>query len=180
MRTLCVVGLALAGLSVVHAQEKGPLSVGITAGKTDVGSDTLWLGLETSNTLLAAHVSYRPLPYLAAEASIGKLQEGGDTIAGARAPVDGRILQASVLPMLPVTAWFSMFARLAWVDWSLYGERTAGSVAESVSIDGADFMWGLGAEFYNDGPVMFRMEYQRADIENVRLSTLSGTLSYSF
>ena len=137
------------------------------------GTDSLSLGA------LGVAIGYEAHPNLAVEAMVAiGVQDDSVTVEGIK--VDGELDYSAGLflkPKFRITDGFEVFARLGWAQ----SEVTARGPGVSISDDGNDFAYGLGAQFSFNKNVYVTGSYMNMyDKNDVKVDGWSIGLGYKF
>ena len=83
---------------------------------------------------------------------------------------------AGVVADLPLTEWFSPYAKAGALFWEADG-RFSGVNAND---DGTDFTYGVGARLGLSDNVDFRLEYERFELSDTEIDMASANLQFNF
>ncbi|PMR71757.1 porin family protein [Billgrantia endophytica] len=138
--------------------------------------------LDDDDNVWKGFVGYQFNRYLAAEAfyaDLGKVRLRGDD--GASADLESTAYGASLVGQLPVTPWFTPFAKIGAASWETNVEGNLGDASVDLEDnDGFDPVYGLGAQF-NFNPVMIRAEYERYDFDSdYTIDTFTASVGLRF
>jgi OOP family OmpA-OmpF porin len=163
MKNLFVAFAALAaGMAAVPAQsaDNGIFlggSVGAAGVKADDSFDGSNFDYDAGSTGYKLIAGWRFLDWLAVEADYVDLGSGDDKVQGIELETDiNGVSLSGFLPLGPV----DLMARVGAIDWSA-DLRAPGF--GSISDDGTDFTWGVGAQF-RVSSLAIRAEYEQFDI----------------
>lgn len=179
MKTFLLVGVALLGAVTANAQEKSAVYVGVGVGQATIEEEVFSATYDASSTGFKVFGGYQVNPYFGAELAYLDTGTAEDTLFGVKVEASATALQVSLLPTLPVSESVSLYARLALLAWELEAQGTQGNVVASIKDDGNDFSWGVGATFVN-GALGFRLEYERADIDETTFDLISAGVFFRF
>ncbi|MDI5933133.1 outer membrane beta-barrel protein [Halomonas kalidii] len=134
--------------------------------------DNVWKGF----------VGYQFNRYLAAEAfyaDLGRVQLRGND--GANTDLESSAAGASLVGQLPVTSWFTPFAKVGAAQWETDVDGNLGDVnLDLQDNDGFDPVYGVGAQF-NFDPVLVRAEYERYDFDSdFQIDTFTASVGMRF
>jgi len=165
MKNLFVAFAALAaGMAAVPAQsaDNGIFlggSVGAAGVKADDSFDGSNFDYDAGSTGYKLIAGWRFLEWLAVEADYVDLGSGDDKVQGIELETDINGVSLSALGFLPLGP-VDLMARVGAIDWSA-DLRAPGF--GSISDDGTDFTWGVGAQF-RVSSLAIRAEYEQFDI----------------
>jgi OOP family OmpA-OmpF porin len=165
MKNLLVAFVALAaGMAAVPAQsaDNGIFlggSVGAAGVKADDSFDGSNFDYDAGSTGYKLIAGWRFLDWLAVEADYVDLGSGDDKVQGIELETDINGVSLSALGFLPLGP-VDLMARVGAIDWSA-DLRAPGF--GSISDDGTDFTWGVGAQF-RVSSLAIRAEYEQFDI----------------
>jgi OOP family OmpA-OmpF porin len=165
MKNLFVAFAALAaGMAATPAQsaDNGIFlggSVGAASVKADDSFDGSNLDYDAGSTGYKLIAGWRFLDWLAVEADYVDLGSGDDKVQGIELETDINGVSLSALGFLPLGP-VDLMARVGAIDWSA-DLRAPGF--GSISDDGTDFTWGVGAQF-RVSSLAIRAEYEQFDI----------------
>ncbi len=198
--TLTLSGLALSALSLsplamaAADQERGfyfGVGTGVSSLENNredvrdfIGSGAEDFDLDDKDNVWKAFVGYDINRYLAVEgfyADLGTVSLEEEFFPNTR--LDSTAYGASMIGRLPVTDWFSPYAKLGVARWDtkVRGRFVQGrDNSELRKQDGTAPVYGLGAQF-NFDPVLLRAEYERYDFDSdytIDAFTLSAGLRF--
>lgn len=174
------VGLvALFGAAAANAQDIPKFYVGAGAGQSTIEAADFGLSFDASATAFKVFGGYNFTPYIGAEVAYLDTGSAEDRIFGVNVEASGTAFQFSLLPTLPVSESVSLYARLAMLAWNLDLAASQGVNSATASDDGNDFSWGVGASFTRNA-FGFRLEYEKAEIEDTTFSQITGSLLLRF
>lgn len=134
--------------------------------------DNVWKGFAgyQFNRYLAAEVFY---------ADLGNVRLRGTD--GASTDLESNAYGASVVGQLPITSWFTPFAKLGAASWETEVKGNLGDAELDLQDnDGFDPVYGLGAQF-NFNPVLIRAEYERYDFDSdYTIDTFTASVGLRF
>jgi len=165
MKNLFVAFAALAaGMAAVPAQsaDNGIFlggSVGAAGVKADDSFDVSNFDYDAGSTGYKLIAGWRFLEWLAVEADYVDLGSGDDKVQGIELETDINGVSLSAVGFLPLGP-VDLMARVGAIDWSA-DLRAPGF--GSISDDGTDFTWGVGAQF-RVSSLAIRAEYEQFDI----------------
>lgn len=171
--------VALFGAAAANAQDVPKFYVGAGAGQSTIEESAFGLSFDASATAFKVFGGYTFTPYLGAEVAYLDTGSAEDTVLGVKVEASGTAFQFSLLPMLPVSESVSLYARLAMLAWNLDATASQGRNSVTVADDGNDFSWGVGASF-TPGALGFRLEYEKAEIEDTTFSQITGSVLFRF
>lgn len=192
MASAIAAGFVLAGAQA-HAEFYAGASIGESTLEASDNLDGQDLDYEASDTAFKVFGGYMFNDYFGVEASyidMGSLDdklgfdggEFGDLVAAVDADVTGFAGQlVGQYPVGPV----DLFAKVGMVMYDIDGDLTVSDSfgnreRESVSDDGNEMIWGLGAR-YNFGQLAARVEYEAIDADDIDDAYLwSVGIEYSF
>jgi OOP family OmpA-OmpF porin len=154
--------LLFSATPVAFAADNG-IYLGGSVGRSGVAFDESFegenLSFDASSTGFKVIAGWRFLDWLAVEGNYVDLGTGDDTVAGTKieSDIDGLSLSAvGFLPVGPV----DLFARVGAINW----DAEVSALGESVSDDGTDLTYGVGAQF-RVWSLSIRGEYEIFDID---------------
>lgn len=134
-------------------------SVGQSGVEIDESFEGENFSFDTDSTGFKIIAGWRFLDWLAVEGNYVDLGSGDDTVVGTKieSDIDGLSLSAvGFLPVGPV----DLFARVGAINW----DAEVSALGESVSDDGTDLTYGVGAQF-RVWSLSIRAEYEMFDID---------------
>ena len=165
MKNLPVVLAAIAaGIAAVPAQaaDNGIYlggSVGAAGVKADESFEGSNFNYDAGSTGFKLIAGWRFLDWLAVEADYVDLGSGNDKVQGVELETDVSGVSLSAVGFLPLGP-VDLMARAGAINWSA-DLRSPGF--GSISDDGTDFTWGVGAQF-RVASLAIRAEYEQFDI----------------
>ena len=182
MKNLFVAFAALAaGMAAVPAQsaDNGIFlggSVGAAGVKADDSFDVSNFDYDAGSTGYKLIAGWRFLEWLAVEADYVDLGSGDDKVQGIELETDINGVSLSALGFLPLGP-VDLMARVGAIDWSA-DLRAPGF--GSISDDGTDFTWGVGAQF-RVSSLAIRAEYEQFDIADANtVDMISMGVTWTF
>ncbi|TDX30934.1 opacity protein-like surface antigen [Modicisalibacter xianhensis] len=127
-------------------------------------------------------VGYEFNPYFATElfyADLGKTRLEGNDVASTDLESDAYGL--SVVGQLPITSWFTAFAKAGIAKWETDVDGNLGNAdLDLEDQDGTDPVYGVGAQL-NFNPVFVRAEYERYDFDSdYKIDSFSASAGFRF
>lgn len=119
--------------------------------------------------------------YFAIEAAYMDFGNPQEDFFGIKGEYEIWALGAWAKGILPVNPKFELFAKAGFFYWELDATRSLfGSTPVSVSDDGTDFAWGLGATFNASDKFSIQLEYENVDvdIDKAVLWTVAGVFHF--
>jgi hypothetical protein len=177
MRKL-MLSIALLLAATVARADNGFFYVGAGVVRNSVSDITSLGGLpDISNTSWKAYVGVRPLDWLAAEGNYIDLGSGSSPSGHADANAVA-VYAVGFLPIpLPIV---DIFGKAGFAHWKLDGNVNSLVSPGSLSTNGSEFAWGIGAQAHIS-MVGARLEYENFNIPNTsgaRVASLSVFLSF--
>jgi OOP family OmpA-OmpF porin len=173
-KTLITLAAMALGLTVLPAQAAdNGIYLGAGIGQAGIDIDDFNYDADATSYKLIA--GWRFLDWLAVEANYLDFGSGDDTVDGIRLESDADGVSLSAVGFLPVGP-VDLFARVGAVDWS--ADLSADGLG-SVSDDGTDLTYGVGAQF-RVWSLSIRAEYEVFDIEDVDVDMISLGLTWTF
>lgn len=138
--------------------------------------------LDDDDNVWKGFVGYQFTPYFAAEAfyaDLGRTRLRGNDFANTDLESDA--YGVSVIGQLPITSWFSAFAKAGMAQWKTDVDGNLGDAnLDLQDNDGTDPVYGVGAQF-NFDPFLLRTEYERYDFDSdYRIDTFSASVGWRF
>jgi OOP family OmpA-OmpF porin len=137
--------------------------LGASVGQSGVEVDESFEGenfsFDADSTGFKVIAGWRFLDWLAVEGNYVDLGSGDDTIAGTKVEADIDGLSVSAVGFLPVGP-VDLFARVGAINW----DAKISALGESVSDDGTDLTYGVGAQF-RVWSLSIRAEYEQFDVD---------------
>ncbi|MCG7598695.1 porin family protein [Halomonas sp. McH1-25] len=127
-------------------------------------------------------VGYEFNPYFATElfyADLGKTRLEGNDIASTDLESDA--YGVSVVGQLPITSWFTAFAKIGVAKWETDVDGNLGGAdLDLEDQDGTDPVYGVGAQL-NFSPIFVRAEYERYDFDSdYQIDSVSASAGFRF
>jgi OOP family OmpA-OmpF porin len=176
--------LLIAAMLPVAANADSGLYIGGSAGgatiETDLGGISipgLPSSIDEDDTALKAFIGYQfelPVLTLGIEGGYVDLGEPNIDVLGDPLLVDVTGVNLWGIASLDL-GLFDVFGKLGYISWDVEADY----LGSSVSDDGSDLGYGLGAAFYF-GPLQIRGEYEIYDLEDTDVSMLSVGVAYHF
>lgn len=176
--------LLMAAMLPVAAHADSGLYIGGSAGgatiEANLGGITipgLPSSIDEDDTALKAFIGYQfelPVLTLGIEGGYVDLGEPDVDILGDQLRVDVTGVNLWGIASLDL-GLFDVFGKLGYISWDVEADY----LGSSVSDDGSDLGYGLGAAFYL-GPLQIRGEYEIYDLEDTDVSMLSLGVAYHF
>jgi OOP family OmpA-OmpF porin len=161
MRTILAVSLL--GLSSAAVAEEGfapDWYAGLGIGEIMISESQAGLSFEGEDTAWQVLMGYRFTPYASMEAGYISGGEVNDVVLGLPVSVKTESFFGSVVGTLPLSETFGVHGRVGMLRWDADLSAPGARADDS----GTDLLWGGGMSLRaND--VLFRFDYQRADIE---------------
>jgi hypothetical protein len=158
------VALGLFALPALSADNG--IYLGGSVGQSGVSFDESFEGenfsFDADSTGYKAIAGWRFVDWLAVEANYVDLGSGDDRIAGTKIETDVSGISLSAIGFLPVGP-VDVFARVGMIDWD--ADIDVPSLDVSVSDDGTDLTYGVGAQF-RIWSLSLRAEYEVFDISD--------------
>jgi OOP family OmpA-OmpF porin len=173
MRVWPVALMTIAAVTAAHADVDSGAAFRIGLGLNKVTQEVDAAGYSDSATGFEAFGGWELNRYLAAEAGYldgGKTNEDG-------LQLDTKGYYASVLGSLWLNDYASLFARAGVLHWDM--DVSVSGFGNVGSLDGNDLYYGIGAAGLVDGALL-RLEYRRAELEDVDLSMVSLNVAWRF
>nr|WP_298375993.1 porin family protein [uncultured Halomonas sp.] len=103
------------------------------------------------------------------------------SIEGDSTSLDSYAYGVSALGKLPITSWFTLFAKAGIAKWETDAKGSLRGVnADLDDQDGTDPVYGAGAQFDFD-PLLVRAEYERYDFDSdYKIDTFTASVGYKF
>jgi hypothetical protein len=170
--------MTLSLAATVARAENGFFYVGAGVVRNSVSDITALGGLPNiSNTSWKAYLGVRPLDWLAAEGDYIDLGSGSSPSAHADANAVA-VYAVGFLPIpLPIV---DIFGKVGFAHWKLDGNVNSLLSPGSLSTNGSEFAWGIGAQAHIS-MVGARLEYENFNIPNTsgaRVASLSVFLNF--
>lgn len=195
--TITLASTSLLAVATAHAQLNPPheryaylgLGTGFSSLENDrdevddfIDAGASDFDLDDEDNVWKGFVGYQFNRYMAAEAfyaDLGRTQLRGNDIANT--DLKTTAYGASLVGMLPLTAWFAPFAKIGAASWETDVDGNLGDASLDLQDnDGFDPVYGLGAQF-NFSPVLIRAEYERYDLDSdYTIDTFSASVGLRF
>jgi OOP family OmpA-OmpF porin len=158
------VTLSLFALPAVAVDNGFYLGAGV--GQSGVSYDDSVEGVDVNfdanATAFKAIAGWRFLDWLAVEANYVDLGSGDDKVLGEKIETDINGISLAAVGFLPIGP-VDLFAKVGAVNWN--ADLAVPSLGETVSDDGTDLNYGIGAQF-RVWSLSLRAEYERFDISD--------------
>jgi len=163
-KTIIALTAAALGLGALPALAvDNGIYLGGSVGQAGVSIDESFEGqdfdYDADSTAFKAIVGWRFLDWLAVEGNYIDLGSGDDTIEGVKFETDVSGVSLSAVGFLPVGP-VDLFARVGAVNW----DADLSALGETVSDDGTDLTYGVGAQF-RVWSLSIRAEYEQFDVD---------------
>lgn len=163
-KTLIVLTAATLGLCSIPAiAVDNGIYLGASVGQAGVSIDESFEGqdfnYDADSTAFKAIAGWRFLDWLAVEGNYIDLGSGDDTIDGTKFETDVSGISLSAVGFLPIGP-VDLFARVGAINW----DADLSALGESVSDDGTDLTYGVGAQF-RIWSLSLRAEYEIFDVD---------------
>lgn len=127
-------------------------------------------------------VGYQFNPYFSSEvfyADLGKTRLEGNDIANTE--LKSSAYGISVVGQLPITQWFTAFAKAGMAQWETDVDGNLGDARVDLEDnDGTDPVYGVGAQL-NFNPFLVRAEYERYDFDSdYTIDSFSASVGWRF
>ena len=137
--------------------------LGASVGQSGVSIDESFEGqnfdYDADSTAFKAIAGWRFLDWLSVEGNYVDLGSGDDTIEGTKFETDVSGISLSAVGFLPVGP-VDLFARVGAINW----DADLSSPAGTISDDGTDLTYGVGAQF-RVWSLSIRAEYEQFDVD---------------
>ncbi|GHC25959.1 porin family protein [Aidingimonas halophila] len=138
--------------------------------------------LDDDDNVWKGFVGYEFSPYFATElfyADLGRTRLKGND--GANTDLESDAYGVNLIGQLPVTSWFTAFAKVGMADWKTDVDGNLGNAnVDLKDNDGTDPVYGVGAQF-NFDPFMVRTEYERYDFDSdYQIDTFTASAGWRF
>ena len=176
MRKLMLL-MALALAASVARAENGFFYLGAGVVRNSLSDITALGGLpDIKNTSWKAYLGVRPLDWLAAEGDYIDLGSG----SSASGHADGNAVAVYAVGFLPIPLPIvDVFGKVGLAHWKLNGNVNSLVSPGSLSTNGSEFAWGIGAQAHIS-IVGARLEYENFNVPNTsgaRVASLSVFLN---
>ena len=171
---------AVAFLLAVPAAQAGIVYVGASAGSSslDVGDPSF--SFNESDTAYKGFVGVNILKFFGAQLSYVDFgtPEGSDPLLGTIA-IESKGWEVALLGRIPL--WkFELFAKAGLISWDSEASFSA-PMTPSLSDDGSDFTYGVGAKFKFTDHFAIRAEWETYEVEDIdSLDLTSLGLEFTF
>lgn len=167
----------------------GPVSaeswIGLAAGssESDEFCDLFGSGVDCDDedTGVKAFIGVQPIPQIGIEAfwvDLGEARATGPF--GNRFDVSADGIGVALLPTIPVSRTFELYARLGYFAWEADTDlRVAGGSVRD-SDDGSDAVYGLGARLLLSDTFGLRGEWEQYELDDEEVSLLSVGAEFRF
>ncbi|WP_136255139.1 porin family protein [Onishia niordana] len=186
-------GLCASAPTVLAAPDAEGLYLGLGTGfsslendRDDVdnfiesGSDDF--NVDDDDNVFKGFVGYEVNPYFATElfyADLGHTRLKGNDIGNT--DLESNAYGVNVVGQLPVTPWFTAFAKAGLAKWETDVDGNLGNAnLDLKDNDGTDPVYGVGAQF-NFDPFLVRAEYERYDMDSdYKIDTFTASAGMRF
>lgn len=134
-------------------------SVGLAGVSIDESFEGQDFNYDSDSTAFKAIVGWRFLDWLSVEGNYIDLGSGDDTVLNEKIETDVSGLSLSAVGFLPIGP-IDLFARVGAINW----DADLSGFGESISDDGTDLTYGVGAQF-RIWSLSIRAEYEQFDID---------------
>lgn len=162
LRTTLALGLLLASGAVSAAEEdfQPDWYTGFGIGEIMVSESQAGLTFDGEDTAWQLILGYRFSPYASVEGGYLSGGEVSDVVAGIPVSIKSEAFFSSVIGTLPLSDTFGLHGRVGMLRW----DADLSAPGQTADSNGTDLLWGGGVSLRaND--VLFRFDYQRADID---------------
>ncbi|GGX77824.1 hypothetical protein GCM10007160_01320 [Litchfieldella qijiaojingensis] len=198
VRTLFVASLASTSLLFVASAFANPnddqgLYIGVGTGFSSLENDREDVDsfiesggrnfeLDDDDNVWKGFAGYQFTPFIAAEAfyaDLGRTRLEGNNVANTDLETDA--YGASLVGQLPITSWFTAFAKAGLAQWETDVDGNLGDASLDLQDnDGTDPVYGVGAQF-NFDPLLIRTEYERYDFDSdYKIDTFTASVGWVF
>lgn len=167
MRKAYVALIATAGLGLASAPAfavDNGIYLGAGVGQAGVSFEDTFEGqnfsYDADSTAFKVIAGWRFLDWLSVEGNYVDLGSGDDTVGGQKVESDVNGVSLSAVGFLPIGP-VDLFARVGAINWN--ADLT--SLGETVSDDGTDLTYGIGAQF-RVWSLSIRAEYEQFDVDS--------------
>jgi len=160
------------------------LALGAGAARADdrmyAGAGVLWSKIsnvtatasDLSNTAWKALVGFRPIKPFAVEADYLDLGKQSASFVGGNTDLQYKAVAAYAVGFLPLPVpYLDVFAKGGLARWDSSGGTTLPAGFTSLSANGTEFAWGVGAQAHF-GSLGARLEYETFHIQNTNGANL--------
>ncbi len=177
MLTASLLAAVAAPATSALAADNG-IYIGGSVGQANIKErdDFTGLQLDGDDTGFKAIVGIRPLDFLGFELNYVDLGRSKDTVAGVDLTADAKGIDAFAVGFLGLP-FMDLFAKAGVISWDA---KVSARGLGSLSDDGQDFAWGLGAQVHF-GSAALRAEYEKfdiGDIDDVNLISVGFTWTF--
>ena len=159
--TIVAAAAAVCGLFTLPAlAADNGIYLGASVGQSNVKFDDLDLDFDASATGYKAIAGWRFLDWLAVEGNYVDLGSGDDTVDGERLETDINGVSLAAVGFVPIGP-VDLFAKVGAINWNADLQTESFG---SLSDDGTDFTYGVGAQF-RVWSLSIRAEYEQFDID---------------
>jgi hypothetical protein len=160
-KLVLLMGLSLA--ATVARADNGFFYLGAGVVRNSVSDITALGGLpDIKNTSWKAYIGVRPLDWLAAEGDYIDLGSGDSASSHA----DGNAVAVYAVGFLPIPLPIvDIFGKAGFAHWKLNGNVNSLVSPGSLSTNGSEFAWGIGAQAHIS-IVGARLEYENFNVPN--------------
>jgi OOP family OmpA-OmpF porin len=146
----------------------------------DTGSEDF--DIDDDDNSFKGFVGYEYSPYFATElfyADLGRTRLEGNNEANTDLESDA--YGVSIVGQLPITSWFTAFAKIGVAKWETDVDGNLGSADFDLEDkDGTDPVYGVGAQL-NFSPAFVRAEYERYDFDSdYKIDSFSASAGIRF
>lgn len=175
--TVSLLAIGATQASSALAADNG-IYIGGSVGQANIKDreDVTGLELDGDDTGFKAIVGFRPLDFLGFELNYVDLGQSQDTVAGIDLTADAKGIDAFAVGFIGLP-FMDLFAKAGVIAWD--AEVSAAGLG-SLSDDGQDFAWGLGAQV-RFGSAAIRAEYEKfeiGDLDDVNLISVGFTWTF--
>lgn len=197
-RTLFIASLASTSLLAVSSamansnQDSGPyfgIGTGFSSLENDrdevddfIENEVDDYDFDDDDNVWKGFVGYQFNPYFSTEAfysDLGRTRLTGND--GANTDLESDAYGISVVGQLPITSWFTAFAKAGMAQWETDVDGNLGNAnVDLQDNDGTDPVYGVGAQF-NFDPFLVRTEYERYDFDSdYKIDTFTASVGWRF
>src|SRR5215469_10061182 len=166
MRKLMLMMVLALGATAARA-DNDFFYVGAGVVRNSVSDITALGGLpDLKNTSWKALVGVRPLNWLAAEADYIDLGSGSSSTGGVSTHADGSAWAVYGVGFLPIPLPIvEIYGKAGFAHWNLNGNVNSPLSPGSLSTNGSEFAWGIGAQAHIS-MIGARLEYENFNVPN--------------
>lgn len=137
---------------------------------------------DDEDNVFKGFVGYEINPYFATEifyADLGRTRLKGNS--DANTDLESDAYGASLVGQLPITSWFTAFAKAGVAKWETDVDGNLGGASVDLEDqDGTDPVYGVGAQF-NFDPFLVRTEYEHYDFDSdYKIDTFTASAGFRF